>query len=174
MARPDAESRATRRCRPGPLGLGFKQPAAFLGPGKGKMSGEVSIFNVGTGDTKLVFDKNNPQEVIRAGRIVKDMIRRGYSLLIEIEDPVTGQKICRRALDFDENVAEYIIADFDPIAAQEADKGQESNHEETEQAAAAAPEGAIPDSAKLPRAKRTRRIKATETRAFAVGRTAGG
>src|SRR6266446_2321255 len=77
------------------------------------MTGEVRILNVGTGDIKLIFDKNNPAEMIRSARIVKDMIRRGYALLIEVERP-DGTKLYQRAWDFKEDTYEYIIADFDP------------------------------------------------------------
>lgn len=48
-------------------------------------TGSVGILNVGTGDIRLAFDKNNPAECIRAARIVKDMLRRGFALLVEVE-----------------------------------------------------------------------------------------
>lgn len=51
------------------------------------MNGSVGILNVGAGDTKLIFDKNSPADCIRAARIVKDMLRRGYALLVEVEQP---------------------------------------------------------------------------------------
>ncbi len=81
---------------------------------------ELSILNVGAGDVKVSFDKSNPAERIRACRIVKDMLRRGYALLVEVERD--GKKAFERALDFDEDRAEYIIADFDPVWAGEADR----------------------------------------------------
>ncbi len=62
--------------------------------------GSVGILNVGAGDIVLTFDKNNPAEAIRAGRIVTDMLRRGYALLVEVERD--GEKCFERALDFDE------------------------------------------------------------------------
>ena len=70
--------------------------------------GKLEILNVSEGDIKIVFDKNNPAETIRAKRYIKDMLRRGYALLIELEDGTHT-----RALDFDENKECYIIADFD-------------------------------------------------------------
>lgn len=76
------------------------------------VNGTVGVLNVGAGDITLSFDKNNPADCIRAGRIVKDLIRRGYALLVE----VTPGKY-QRAKDFDENTSEYIVADFDPMAA---------------------------------------------------------
>lgn len=73
------------------------------------MIGEVAILNVSAGDTKLVFDNSNPDEVERSARIVKDMIRRGFVLLIEVGRNEKGP-IYQRALDFDEATAEYIVA----------------------------------------------------------------
>jgi hypothetical protein len=57
------------------------------------MSATVGILNVGTGDTKLVFDKDDPAECIRAARIVADMLRRGYALLVEAAQRLTAKDI---------------------------------------------------------------------------------
>jgi len=98
--------------------------------------GVVGILNVGAGDTKLTFDKSNPAERIRAARIVRDMIRRGYALLIEVDDG-KGGTVQVRATDFDENTCEYIIADFDPEITATADhqrgRGEEEIHGSTQQ-----------------------------------------
>jgi hypothetical protein len=120
--------------------------------------GTVGILNVGAGDTKLSFDPNNPAERIRAARVVKDMIRRGYALLIQREPG--GPFV--RATDFDENVCEYVIADFDPLQAAEADQHDE---EETQQPAAA------PGAARKATKKR---VKAESVRAVSVAPSAGG
>lgn len=148
------------------------------------MTGTIGILNVGAGDTKLTFDRNNPAERIRAARIVKDMLRRGYALLIEIDDG-SRNKRHRRALDFDENTCEYIIADFDPIVAQQRDAMEvgggtdiqikpvatpaEEKGNETVASAGAEPE---------PRRRGGRgariRVKADKARGVAVSRTAGG
>lgn len=53
--------------------------------------GEVGVLNVGAGDTRLMFDKSNPADCIRAARIVKDMLRRGYALLIEVGKDADGK-----------------------------------------------------------------------------------
>lgn len=81
-------------------------------------SGNLAILNVGSGDTKLSFDKSNPAECIRAARIVKDMLKRGYALLIEVGKDADGRAKYQRVLSFDENVCEYIIADLDPTAVE--------------------------------------------------------
>lgn len=148
------------------------------------MTGGIGILNVGAGDTKLSFDKKNPAECIRAGRIVKDMLRRGYALLVQTgTDKKSGDPIYSRATDFDENTSEYIIADFDPVTAAAADKAEAAAEAVTEgtyvgtEAGSASPEGG---GAKAPRAARKgtalkeRRIPAGSTRGVAVSRSAGG
>ena len=77
--------------------------------------GEVAILSVGAGDTKLIFDNKNPAETIRAGRIVSDMLHRGYALLVEVEQP-DGTWAFQRVREFRESTNEYVIADFDPYA----------------------------------------------------------
>src|SRR4029079_19543671 len=82
------------------------------------MTGTVAILNVGTGDTKLTFDKSNPAECIRAARIIKDMLRRGYALLVELPPKNEGDKpTYQRVTDFREDTYEYIIADLEPERA---------------------------------------------------------
>lgn len=73
------------------------------------MTGEIGILNVGAGDTKLSFDPSNPDEVKRACAVVKDMLRRGFALLVEVGRDDKGP-LYRRCLDFDAETAEYIIA----------------------------------------------------------------
>ncbi len=141
--------------------------------------GSVGILNVGAGDVKLTFDKDDPVECIRAARIVKDMLRRGYALLVEVE--VDGVKKFQRCRDFDDQKFEYIIADLDPTKIEEV-----APHEEAEDQAGAgekipaegvraedAPQG---DRATPKRSyrRRDKSIPAETTRAVAVGRTAGG
>lgn len=124
--------------------------------------GQVGILNVGTGDTKLSFDPSNPAERIRAARIVADMIRRGYALLVEVERK--GVKGYQRVEKFDEEKCEYIIADFDPVAAQKADE------EEDEEVQKKEPETRRGRSPKL----KTRAIPAESAKAIGVPRRAGG
>ncbi len=141
------------------------------------MTGTVGILNVGAGDTKLVFDKNNPQDCIRAARIVKDMLRRGYALLIEVER--NGKKVFQRATDFNEDTCEYIVADFDPVAAQVADAQEEASHEQagtttSETGTAAGDEGASAAPKRGRPKLRHKTVHASSTRAVAVARSAGG
>ncbi len=135
--------------------------------------GQVGILNVGAGDTKLVFDKDDPAECIRAARIVTDMLRRGYALLVEVTMP-GGEKKFQRVTEFREDTCEYVIADFDPVTAGNADKAEAPHEHATEQAATAG-DGAANEESRAPKQRRPRRvIPASESRAVAIGRTAGG
>lgn len=131
--------------------------------------GELGILNVGAGDTKLVFDKNNPQERIRAARIVTDMLRRGYALLIEIPG-ADGKMTTQRVTSFNEDACEYIIADFDPVAAQEADQAEAEN---VESEAAAAPAAEKPRGTRV-RPRKTKSVPADRARGVAVAPISGG
>ena len=135
-----------------------------------KNKGGVGILNVGAGDTKLSFDKNNPAERIRAARVVKDMLRRGYALLVEVE--VDGVKKFTRAIDFDEDVCEYIIADFDPVVAATHDATEAGNGEQDE--VEAGDPSPVAARAKPVRRVIKKRIPADSARSVAVARTAGG
>lgn len=136
-------------------------------------AGTVAVLNVGSGDTKLTFDKNNPAERIRAARVITDMLRRGYALLIE-QPPGSGQYT--RAHAFDEATCEYIIADFDPVAAGEADAaeaaGAEDGHEQGQAQAGSTEAGAAAPAPR--RGGRSKRVAADSTKAVSVARISGG
>lgn len=148
------------------------------------MTGGVGILNVGAGDTKLVFDPSNPAECIRAARIVKDMLRRGYALLVATGTGPDGRPTYQRAIDFNEATAEYIIADFDPLVAEAADMkevvakeetvGSEPQAAATEDADTSSGEESRPEEPKLRRPGRRKTVSASSTRAVAVPRSAGG
>lgn len=111
----------------------------------------IGILNVGAGDTKLVFDPSKPEEMKKAATIVRDMLRRGYAILVEGEDAY-GKTAFVRAHDFDETKCEYIIAD---TPQPESEDGRVPKKEDG-------------------RRTRWRRVPATGTRGVSVGRTAGG
>jgi hypothetical protein len=132
------------------------------------MAGTLGILNVGAGDTKIVFDRSNPADCIRAARVIKDMLRRGYALLAEIDQP-DGTKKFQRVREFREDTFEYVIADLDPdaeTADEKADVTGAPGAPAAEGAAASRPKG-------RPRV-RNRVLDATSTRAHAVAHTAGG
>ena len=123
------------------------------------MTGSVAILNVGAGDTKLTFDPTKPDEVARAAKIVKDMIRRGFVLLIEVGRDDKGPTY-RRAHDFDEKTAEYIIAG--------------ETHDDEAAASEAAPPPAARAGKGKARGRANLRVAASKTNAVSVARTAGG
>jgi len=136
------------------------------------MNGSVGVLSVGAGDTKLSFDPANPAERIRAARIVRDMLRRGYALLIEVERD--GKKVFTRALDFHEDVCEYVIADYDPTAAAPAASNEGTTDGQQGKAEADPAQGDPAPVAAPKRGTVKRTVKAESTRAVAVARTAGG
>jgi hypothetical protein len=117
---------------------------------------ELGILNVGAGDTKLSFDPSKPAEVKRASRAVKDMLKRGFAILIEVGKDEHGP-LYRRATDFDEKTAEYIIV------------GAPDDEEEV----------SVKQASPSPRrrkgkAQTTKRVPAEKARGVAVARVAGG
>lgn len=152
------------------------------------MTGTVGILNVGAGDTKLSFDSSNPAETLRSGRIVRDMLRRGYALLVEVDR--NGQKAFERALDFDETKSCYIIADFDPVTAALSDEHERTELEfdqavmsrakeredlrGEEPVETAPPETSAPETPGKRGKYKRKEVPAGSTRAVAVGRSAGG
>lgn len=132
----------------------------------------IGILNVGAGDTKLTFDKTNPAEMIRAAKIVKDMLRRGYALLVEVERD--GEKAFERVLEFKEGTCEYIIADFDTETAAEADATE--NQDAQGEGEATQPSISAPRPRGRPQGRKTARraIPAYGATGVAVARSAGG
>lgn len=124
------------------------------------MIGELGILNVGVGDTKLTFDPSKPGETANASRIVKDMIRRGFAIFIEVGSNDRGP-IYQRAHDFDEATSEYIVVGTPEEVEQVNDQEPPSTPRPRRQGA--------------PRSKpEPRRIAANSTKGVAVARTAGG
>lgn len=116
----------------------------------------IAILNVGAGDTKLTFDLKKPAERKHAARVVKDMLKRGYAILVEAGQDKDGEPLYRRAKAFDEKTCEYIIVGI-----------PEDSHEEATTKTTAR---------KTPKSRRPaeRRISAASAPAVAVSRSAGG
>lgn len=116
----------------------------------------LAILNVGEGDTKLSFDPTKPEERERAARIVTDMLRRGFAImvLVEVRD---GEPLYRRVREFDPNTCEYIVAG-DPGADEAL-------------ATERIPPAAAPKRRGRPPGKR---VPADKTKAVGVARSAGG
>jgi hypothetical protein len=130
--------------------------------------GTLKILSVGQGDIKITFDRNDIQEQIRAKRMVEEMLRRGYCLLVEQAGKMS------RAVGFDPDTYEYIVADYDPLAATETISEpniqikQEEQHEpeiQTQPEATQKKRGPKPG---------TRRVKMQSANCYGVARSAGG
>lgn len=67
----------------------------------------IDILNCGTGHTEVRFNNDDPIELERAKRIIKDMLKRGYVLFIEGPD-----KKLIRVNSFNPDTGCYIIADL--------------------------------------------------------------
>lgn len=124
------------------------------------MKGQIGILNVGAGDTKLSFDKSNPAERDRAAKIVTDMLRRGYAIMVEAGKDEKGEPLYRRAHAFDPETCEYLIF------------GESTDA--TEQPAGIEPPAAPGPRARGRKAGSTRRVPADSTHAVSVARSAGG
>lgn len=116
--------------------------------------GELGILNVGSGDTKLTFDKGKPEEVAHASRVVTEMLRAGFAIMVQVGEK-DGRPLYQRAESFDPDTNEYVVMGTpDAITA------------------------ANPAATLLPAARRRGRrqtaIPATKTRAVSVARSAGG
>jgi hypothetical protein len=157
-------------------------------------SGVLEILNVQGGDVKITFEKGDVAETIRARRIVTDMLRRGYALVVEIERD--GEKKYERIQQFDEARGEYIVADFDPVEAQQADEKQKVREAKERQAMYEKDYAADPNNISAPapdppadpalchcgrpkghrgaHQKKSTRLPMETTRATAIGRSAGG
>ena len=71
----------------------------------------LSILNVGEGDTKISFDKSKPEELARTRRIVTDMLKLGYAILVKVGETKGGKPKYRRAVGFDAEHDEYLVID---------------------------------------------------------------
>lgn len=122
------------------------------------MNGELGILNVGAGDTKISFDPSNPAERDRAARMVADMLKLGYMLLVQVGEK-DGEPLYQRAKGFDPKTCEYIVAGVSDEKAE--------GPGEVAEPALKAPSG---------RTKRAPavRVPAESTRGVAVARSAGG
>lgn len=108
----------TKKC-PGGCGRNISANKDSCDACKERPKGELSILNTGAGDIKISFNTASVSEVIRAKRILTDMLRRGYAIVVEVER--NGEKAYERIKEFDEKHGEYVIADLDPLMAREVD-----------------------------------------------------
>lgn len=114
-------------------------------------TGSLDVLNIGAGDLKFRFDRNDPEEVKKAKKVIGDMLRRGYMLFVEVD----GKH--KRVRKFDHDHDEYILEEPD-IEAVEADESTPS----------------APVKSTRGGSRAGRRLPLRSTNATAVGPTAGG
>lgn len=119
------------------------------------MTGTIGILNVGAGDTKLSFDKNNPKERKRAAKIVDDMLKRGYAVFVQVGEK-DGEPLYQRAHAFNPETCEYLIFGDPEDDDSEGPKNEQKSAPRRRTAAT------------------PKRVAAEATRAVAVSRSAGG
>lgn len=69
--------------------------------------GTLGILNVGAGDLRIELGDDQPEErLATAAKMVDDLFRAGYSILIEMSDGTT-----RRATAFDRDARAYVISE---------------------------------------------------------------
>lgn len=122
---------------------------------------EIDCLNCGAGDISLSWNANDPMEIERAMRVVKDMIRRGYALFVKGTD---GKMTKVKA--FDEADGCYLIADGPEGSA------PPSYIAEPEPAAEPTEPQQMPEPEL--KKKRGRPVKMSHAKVVAVGRSAGG
>lgn len=130
--------------------------------------GCLEILNVQGGEVKITFDNKDAPEAIRARRIIGEMIRSGFVLLVEVER--NGDKRFERALSFDEARGEYVIADYEGAAPPPAMNGVPANGANRVDP----PPDPPPDPPAARKGRPRKRVPMEEAEATAVGPSAGG
>jgi hypothetical protein len=109
------------------------------------VSGNLDVLNVGHGHLKLTITEGDAAEIAKARRIIEDMMARGFAIFVETPKGLT------RVKRFNSRRMTYVIDDtMDTTPAAEA-----------------------PPRVKKT-ARRSREVRATKTKATAIGRSAGG
>jgi hypothetical protein len=120
----------------------------------------LHILNVSDGDTKVTFDKDVPLDCERASRIVTDMLRRGYAIMVQVGEK-DGRPIFQRAINFDSTTQEYIVMGLSDI-------------EEKDIAAKLEIEVQPARKAKAKYRGGSRKRVSSDVKAVSIGRSAGG
>ncbi len=119
----------------------------------------LSVLNVGDGDTKYIFDPKKPEEVKRSKRVIEDMLKRGFVLLVQVGTR-KGEPLYQRAKAFDPKRGEYIVSGV-------------SDEQESEGEAAPKPKLKAGNGRRKKKVVE-KRLPAARTRAVALPRNAGG
>ena len=76
------------------------------------MNGSLSVLNVGAGDISITFNQHDTGERDKALRMLKDMQKRGYAILVRLDDGTYT-----RALEIDETHGCYVIQEPEELPA---------------------------------------------------------
>lgn len=136
--------------------------------------GGLDVLNCNLGDLKLSFDPANPVQMDRAKRAVRDMLRRGYVIFVEVDGKL------HRVKQFDESKCEYIITDAPGVESDDDDN--ESTLQEQGEAATESSQEELPEreassksaGKKGGKGKSTKRVPAAGAKATSIAPRAGG
>ena len=70
-------------------------------------TGALDILNCGAGHLTVSFDKGDSADKRRAKSMIADMLNRGYSIFIEVEED--GKKVLKRVESFDPEHSVYTV-----------------------------------------------------------------
>lgn len=76
------------------------------------MTGSLNVLNVGAGDIKVVWNKEDKAEAKKAVQMLTDMRSRGYVIAVEMPDGTY-----ERAVDVNPKAGRYILLLPDEVAA---------------------------------------------------------
>lgn len=65
--------------------------------------GSLDVLNCNAGHLHITFDKNDEADVEKAKRVITDMMKRGYTLLVETPEGL------RKVKQFDADAESYVV-----------------------------------------------------------------
>lgn len=122
----------------------------------GEAVGTLDVLSTGHGHMKVTITPGDDAERDKAKRMIEDMLKRGFSIFVELDNGET-----RRVKKFDPDKFVYYVDPPEEIP-------------EPEVATAAPAAGPKPSKAKKAAKRPYRAVPAGSARATAVGRSAGG
>ena len=128
--------------------ISMSDGSGYFLPDAGIPTGELTIPNVGLGDIRITFNDQSPDEVDKAIKMLTDMQKRGYAILVQLEDGTYA-----RAESIDASRKVYIIGDYSPSPTVETTDAAE-----------------VPKRGRRPK----RELPIASTKAVGVARSAGG
>ncbi len=132
--------------------------------------GQLDVLNCGRGHLQIKFDKRDEDDRDKARRVIRDMLKRGYLLFVEID----GEQ--HRVKEFDAERDEYILKDPVDVDGNEkiAETSVEFKDEQSWAKTAAGGEDQTKKSHPPLKEITRRRAKMQHHRATAIAPTAGG